>query len=67
MPFHKKFANGTEREYNDDGFLIHSKGIGGEWWNEYDYELHRVRFKSSTGWETWHYDWPKFSVKKESA
>jgi len=52
-------------EYNDDGFVTHFKGWGGECWFEYDYENHRVHFKSSSGYATSHYGWPTFSVKKE--
>ena len=46
------------KEYNEDGFLVHCKGWGGEFWNEYDYERKMVHFISSTGWDEWHYGWP---------
>lgn len=65
MPWAVKWKNDTLREYNDDGYSTHSKGPGGEWWNEYDYERKRVHFISSMGYNEWHYGWPTFAIKNK--
>ena len=52
--YKKTTYNEEWKEYNNEGYLIHSKSSGGsETWKEYDEKGNLIHFKFEDGYEEW--------------